>query len=241
MFCVFLQNIPPEQYSTISVTHNETVYTLSKELSLQNSELISDQAKNETNNPINLDYDHEYDDFQLISDLFNYKRVFITKLNIDFLEYSANYLKIPILIKKTIKFRNHYQDFLNNPIFEEIKSLHKQIFSICQQKNAYDEKDDFSDSDEENEDTQDEITSTSISHLFTEQNLNRIAKYNSQFSKLLQEDEIKTIINQVRQDTYIQPQAFISQIQTNFECNFNRRCPIYIFFFRQRRRRGRKK
>ncbi|KAK8892927.1 hypothetical protein M9Y10_030179 [Tritrichomonas musculus] len=158
MFCVFLQNIPPEQYSTISVTHNETVYTLSKELSLQNSELISDQAKNETNNPINLDYDHEYDDFQLISDLFNYKRVFITKLNIDFLEYSANYLKIPILIKKTIKFRNHYQDFLNNPIFEEIKSLHKQIFSICQQKNAYDEKDDFSDSDEENEDTQDEIT-----------------------------------------------------------------------------------
>lgn len=51
------------------------------------------------------------------------------------------------------------------------------------------------------EDTQDEITSTSISHLFTEQNLNRIAKYNSQFSKLLQEDEIKTIINQVRQDT----------------------------------------
>lgn len=137
MFCVFLQNIPPDEHSTLNITHNDIVYTISKELAMKNSKLISDLLNKQSDETINIDYEHEYyDDFQLISDLFNYKRIFITHMNIDFLEFSANYLNIPVLLKKITKFRNHYNDFLKNPIFEEIKSLEKQVFSILKKESS---------------------------------------------------------------------------------------------------------
>lgn len=157
MFCVFLQTIPPDEYQTIDINHNDMTFTFSKDLSLKNSEFILDLIQKQPERQIIINFDFEYDEFQLISDLFNYKRIFITKYNIDFLEFAANYLKIPILIKKTTKFRNHYQDFMNNQILQDISKLQKHIFSICDSNNANsDSDDDYSDESTGSEDFQDD-------------------------------------------------------------------------------------
>lgn len=162
MLCIFLENTPPRDDLLITIKHNEDTYTFSRDLTLKHSQKISDLLNNqEEENTINLDYEHIYDDFQLIADLFNYKRIFINRLNIDFLEYSANYLQIPVLIKKTEKYRNHYNDFLKDPIFKELRSLRKQVFSIGQlQCNS----DDESDSDYEDDTTNDNTTNSNTNH-----------------------------------------------------------------------------
>lgn len=130
MFCIFLQNTSLEEDSLIKFIHNDDEYLLSRNLSLIHSSVLSDLIIRNEKDAINLDYFHDSDDFQLICNLFNYKRIFITKSNIDYLEFAANFFQIPILIKKTAKYRNQYNDFLKNPIFKKIELLRLQVFSI---------------------------------------------------------------------------------------------------------------
>ncbi|KAK8875625.1 hypothetical protein M9Y10_005795 [Tritrichomonas musculus] len=128
MFCVFLQIDDEKDESTIEIFHNGDSFKCSKDLCMKNSEKLASMINQET--PINIDYDREDDDFQLISDLLNYKRIFITRNNIDFLEFAGEELQIPKLIRKTKKFKNQYEDIIENPIFKELKSLHNQVFSL---------------------------------------------------------------------------------------------------------------
>ncbi|KAK8864790.1 hypothetical protein M9Y10_010315 [Tritrichomonas musculus] len=203
MFCVFLESTPPKEYPTIDVTHNDMPYTFSKDLSLNNSELIHDRYGIQTNGPINVDFDHEYDEFQLISDLFNYKRVFITRNNIDFLEYAANHLKIPILINKTTKFRNHYHDFLKNPIFKEIQKLQRQIFSIINPSNSSsknvdtDSEYDYSDNDDQENDISKKDCEICTKSSTADQELIKTDTESINESKIIQKDEEHSNLNEL--------------------------------------------
>lgn len=140
MFCVFFQDIQSNEDSTILIIHNKSQYSFSRELSIKYSPTLANLINQNEENEINLDYFYEYDDFQLISDLFSFKRIFITKTNIDFLEFAANFFQIQILTDKTTKYKMQYNDFLKNPIFKKIKTLRNQIFSIFQSTNFSEEE-----------------------------------------------------------------------------------------------------
>ncbi|OHS95841.1 hypothetical protein TRFO_37994 [Tritrichomonas foetus] len=75
-------------------------------------------------------YDCENDEFVLINNLFNYKRVFLTSNNIDFLEYSADFLGIPKLTKKVKKFREQYHLTVENPILTDLQNIQQKLFNI---------------------------------------------------------------------------------------------------------------
>ncbi|KAK8876290.1 hypothetical protein M9Y10_006485 [Tritrichomonas musculus] len=139
MFCAFFYEIPKEDYQMIEIRHNDVMYSLSKDLCMKYSSFLSTKLKNSECNSIVIDYDYEYDEFDLISDLFNYKRVFITQANIDFLEFVADYLGINILINKTKKFRSQYQNIFQNPVCDKIKKIYRQIFSISSYPNGTNE------------------------------------------------------------------------------------------------------
>lgn len=51
------------------------------------------------------------------------------------------------------------------------------------------------------EDSQDEISSSSITHIFNEENLKKISMLNPEFKDLIQEGEIRSIINEIRNNS----------------------------------------
>lgn len=128
MFCILLQTDAGKDSATVEIVHNDNTFSCSKDLCIKNSKIFEDMIKKGT--PINIDYERDDDDFQLIVDLFNYKRVFITHTNIDFLEFAGNEFQIPKLIKKAKKYRNQYEDIIENCNFKELITLHNQMFSI---------------------------------------------------------------------------------------------------------------
>lgn len=151
MFCVFLQNTPPKEDLLVTVSHNKDIYTFSRNLATRHSSILADLIVKNEDHVIFLDYYHKHDDFQLICNLFNYKRIFINHLNIGFLEFAAKYLQIPVLINKVTKYRNHYNEFIKNPTFQKIDSMRGQIFSNFKLQVFSDESSDGDYEEEEEE------------------------------------------------------------------------------------------
>lgn len=132
MFCTILEYRAVPNDTPFRVVHNNTEYQFSKHLSLKYSQYLSEQFNQNRGKPICIDLECTDDDFHYIVDLFNFKRVFISCFNADFLEVAASFLKVQELIDNVTRFRLAHHELIENPTFAELASLSNKVFSLDQ-------------------------------------------------------------------------------------------------------------
>ena len=128
----YLEN---EEIQTFTITTNKREYKCNI-FGIYSSNLIREiLEKNEKIKNFVYDFKDEFEEFQLICDLFNFKRINITNKNMESLKKIAYDLKIELIIEKVENYIENYQNFSKKideqqTIIESINQLFDWLYNI---------------------------------------------------------------------------------------------------------------
>ncbi|KAK8837461.1 hypothetical protein M9Y10_036458 [Tritrichomonas musculus] len=131
----FANYLRREELKTFTIVTNRKEYKCNM-FGIYASNVISQiLEKDPTTNKYLYDFDDEFDEFQLICDLFNFKKVDITNDNMDVLKEMAESLQITYIIKQIDSFINNYQNYTQKideqqTIIDSIDNLFDLLYNI---------------------------------------------------------------------------------------------------------------
>ncbi|KAK8892562.1 hypothetical protein M9Y10_029795 [Tritrichomonas musculus] len=131
----FISYLQREELQTFTITTKRKEYKCNM-FGIYASQIISEiHEKDSTTNNYFYDFEDEFNEFQLICDLMNFKQVDITNDNMDILKEMSESLQITYIMKQVDDFINNYESFTQKideqqTIIDSIDNLFDLLYNI---------------------------------------------------------------------------------------------------------------